>query len=63
MLIHNSKTEPREFPGSPVVDSMLPVQGPWVLSLIRELKSHMLHGRENKIEKKKERKIERTALL
>ena len=56
MLIHDSKTEPRDFPDSPMVDSMLPVQRPWVLSLIRELRSHMLHGQKNKIEKKKERK-------
>ena len=59
MLIHDSKTEPRDFPGSPVVDSVLPVQRPWVLSLIRELRSHMLHGQKNKIEKKKKRKKNR----
>ena len=55
MLIHDSKIEPRDFPGSPVVDSVLPVQRPWVLSLIRELRSHMLHGLKNKIEKKKKK--------
>ena len=40
---------------------MLPVQTAWVLSLIRELRSHMLHGQNNKIEKikKKERKKNR----
>ena len=60
MLIHDSKTEPRDFPGSPVVDSVIPVQRPWVLSLIRELRSHMLHGQKNKTEKKKkERKKKR----
>ena len=59
MLIHDSKTEPRDFPGSPVVDSVLPVQRPWVLSLIRELRAQMLNGQKNKIEKKKKRKKEK----
>ena len=34
------------FPGSPVVDSVLPVQDAWVQTLVGELRSHMLHGKK-----------------
>lgn len=30
-----------DFPGGSVVDSALPLQGPWVQSLSRELRSHL----------------------
>lgn len=43
-----------DFPGSPVVDSTLLIQRSWVLSLVRERKSYMLHGMAKK--RKKERK-------
>ena len=45
-----------DFPGGPVVDSLLPMQRAWVLSLIRELRSHMAHGMAKKRKKKKARK-------
>ena len=32
---------PRDFPGGPMVDSVLPLQGAWVQSLVRELRSHI----------------------
>ena len=35
------KIEVRDFPGGPVADSLLPIQGAWVQSLVRELDSHM----------------------
>ena len=35
------KTEIREFPGGPVVDSVLPMQGAWVRSPVGELRFHM----------------------
>ena len=44
--------ENMDFPGSPVVDSVLPLQGAWVQSLAGELKAHMPHGMAKK--KKKE---------
>ena len=31
-----------DLPGDPVVDSVFPVQGAWVQSLVRELKTHMV---------------------
>ena len=34
------------FPGSPVVDSVLPVQDAWLQTLVGELRSHMLHGKK-----------------
>ena len=33
-----------DFPGGPVVDCMLPMQGAWVRSLVGELRSHMPCG-------------------
>ena len=30
-----------DFSGCPVVDFMLPMQGAWVQSLVKELRSHM----------------------
>ena len=36
---------------SSVQDSMLPPQGAWVRSLVRELRSHMLHGTARKKER------------
>lgn len=41
-----------DFPGGSVVDSLLPMQRAWVLSLIRELRSHMAHGMAQKKKKK-----------
>ena len=43
-----------DFPGGPVVKTpVLPLQGPWVRSLIRELRCHILCGRaENKTKQK-----------
>ena len=32
------------FPGSPMVRSVLPLQGAWVLTLVRELRSCKPHG-------------------
>ena len=32
----------RDFPGGPVVESLLPLQGTWVQSLVREIRSCML---------------------
>ena len=32
----------RDFPGGPAADSTLPVQGVWVQSLVRELRSHIV---------------------
>jgi len=40
--------------GGPVVKT-LPMQGAWVQSLIRELRSHMLHMTKNKIKERKNR--------
>ena len=37
-----------EFPGSPVVNTVIPLQGVRVQSLVRELRSHMLHNQINK---------------
>ena len=37
-----------EFPGSPVVKTAFPLQGVRVQSLVRELRSHMLHNQINK---------------
>jgi len=48
----------RDFHGSPVSDSMFPMQGAWVQSLVRELDRHATakdsstraqHGRTNNI--------------
>ena len=38
-----------EFLGSPVVRTVLPLQGAWVQSLVRKLRSHKLHGQEIKL--------------
>ena len=35
---------PRDFPGLPVIKNLLPMQGTWVQSLVRELRSHMPQG-------------------
>ena len=37
-----------DFPGSPVVKTTLPTQGPWVQSLVGELRSHMPHSMAKK---------------
>ena len=37
-----------DFPGCPVVKSAFPLQRMWVQSLVRELRSHMLHGTAKK---------------
>ena len=34
----------RDFPGGPVVKTLLPMQGVRVRSLVLELRSHLLHG-------------------
>ena len=53
--------EMRDFPGSQVVKTVLPVQGIWVQSLVRELRSHMPRSKAKKyikiIKKKKEREM------
>ena len=42
------KCDFRDFSGSPVVKTVLPLQGVWVRSLFWEVRSHMLHSEENK---------------
>ena len=37
-----------------MVKTVLPMQGVWVRSLVRELIFHMLHGLDKKIKKKKQ---------
>ena len=37
-----------DLSGSPVVKTLLPMQGAWVRSLVRELRSHTLQGTANK---------------
>ena len=51
--VHNWKS--RGFPGSPVVKTLLPMQGVRVLSLVGELRSHVLHGTVKKSEKEKKK--------
>ena len=46
----------RDFPGSP--DSVLPMQGTWLLFLVRELRSHMPQG-----QKKREREREGSMIM
>ena len=44
--------ENRDFPGGPVIDSMLPLQGLWVQSLVGELRSpHDVRWPKNLINK------------
>ena len=46
----------RNFPGGPVVKTLLPLQGVWVRSLVGELRSRMLHGAAwPKVKKKKKK--------
>ena len=42
----------RDFPGAPVVKTVLPMQGVWVRSLVRELRSHMPHGKKQNAKQK-----------
>ena len=43
----------QDFPGSPVVNTLeFPLQGMWVRSLVKELKSHKVKGVDKKEEKK-----------
>ena len=42
-----------DFHGSPVVRTSLPVQGVWVQSLIRKLRSHMPQGQKTKTKQKR----------
>ena len=42
----------RDFPGAPVVKTVLPMQGVWVRSLVRELRSHMPHGKKQNTKQK-----------
>ena len=55
-VFNNFKKKWRDFPGSPgvITDSMLPLQGAWVRSLVRELGSCKSGGMAKK--KKKEKK-------
>ena len=50
----------QDFPGSPVVDSAIPLQGTWVHFLVRELRSHVLYSTAKKkifnLKKKKKKK-------
>ena len=41
-----------DFPGGPVVKTLLPEQGAWVQSLVRELSSCMLCSKKKKAKKK-----------
>ena len=51
------RKELRDFPGSPVVKTpRCHCQGHRFLSLVRELRSHMLHGMAKNRKRKKERK-------
>ena len=49
----NFDTVQGNFPGGPVVKTVLPMQGAWVQSLVRELRSHMLHSTAKKKKLKK----------
>ena len=42
-----------DFPGSPVVKTVIPLQGASVLSVMRELRSHMLHGADKRRKEEK----------
>ena len=42
------KHRARDFSGGPAVKIYLPAHGVWVQSLVRELKSHMLHSQKTK---------------
>ena len=41
--IKSKNTQHRDFPGDPVVKSVLLMQGAWVQFLVEELRSHMPH--------------------
>ena len=57
-LKQTNKKHSRDFPRGPEVDSMLPMQGAQVPSLVRELRSHMLHGMaKNTVQIKKIKKF------
>ena len=45
-----------DFPGGPVVETVLPMQGAEVQSLVRELTSHMPWYAAKKVLKKKKKK-------
>ena len=51
---NNSKAG--DFPDGPVVDSILPTQGAWVWSLVRELRTHMPCSMGKKRKEKKKSK-------
>ena len=57
ILLSLSKRQPQDFPGSPVFETVLPMQRVLVQSLVGELRSHILWGTAKK--RKKERKKER----
>ena len=42
-----------DFPVSPAIKTLLPMQGAWVWSLVRELRSHMPQGEAKRLKKKK----------
>ena len=42
-----------DFPGGPVVKTMLPMQGVQFRSLVGELRSHLLYGAAKKEKKKR----------
>ena len=44
----HTHTHLRDFPGSPVIKTALPLQGTRVQSLVGELRSHMPHGMAKK---------------
>lgn len=41
------------FPVSPAIKTVLPVQGAWVRSLLRELRSHMPQDKAKRLKKKR----------
>ena len=47
----------RDFPGTPVVGTLLPLQGVWVQSLVGELRSHMLCGVAKKFKNKNKSRV------
>ena len=54
ILLSLSKRQPQDFPGSPVFETLLPMQRVLVQSLVGELRSHILWGTAKKKERKKE---------
>ena len=40
--------EPQDFPSGPMIKTLFPMPGAQDWSLVRKLRSHMLHGAANK---------------